>query len=587
MDLLQLELNKLQIIARYLLFFSNYFLIVSCAIVQPESVETIEEVRNIEVKTEQKVEHLPLTPEIVYYVLTAELAGQRGDITFATDLYSKVAEIVESPSIARRSAQIANYTRNNAYINKAISRWLEVEPENPNLYLLQLPSLIKQNDFDGVNDAINKALSLAPDNTRLILRQIADNLSEHLTPDKAIAILQQIDLYQQGNLDAYFIYAQLAAFYQQYQVALPIVNQILEQQEDREEARILKAKILQQLGKGKEALALLKRDATKNSASHDLLFSYAKLLGENHQTEQAREIFEQLHTALPKNEEILFALGLLALEQKQGDVAKKFFSKLLAMGDPGKQASYFMGLAEELENNDSAALIWFASVPAESARFQSAQKHYINLLANNNQLDKARLHLQLLRKEQPNRALQYYVLEGAFLKERNKKQAAFDLYTQALTEYPDHIELLYGRAMVAESLNRLAVFEDDLRHILVQDPNNPSVLNALGYTLTDRTHRHKEALVMIQKAVNISPQDPFYLDSLGWVYYRLENLQKAIQYLKQAVEIQNHVEFLAHLGEVLWVANKQSEAKRVWMQGLKKDKNNKLLNETLRRFGQQ
>ena len=112
-------------------------------------------------------------------------------------------------------------------------------------------------------------------------------------------------------------------------------------------------------------------------------------------------------------------------------------------------------------------------------------------------------------------------MKKKFLRERKKKQAAFDLYTQALVEFPNHIELLYGRAMVADSLNRLAIFEDDLRQVLVQDPNNASVLNALGYTLTDRTNRHQEALAMIQKAIDISPQDPFYLDSLGWVYYRL------------------------------------------------------------------
>jgi len=589
MDLLQLHLKKLQIVVRYSLFFSGSFLLTSCATVQPEPVKETEIVEQAQVEVTETVEgleSLPLTSEVVYYILMAELAGQRGEIAVATELYSKVAEIVESPSVAMRSTQIANYTRDRSHINKAIKRWLEVEPDNANVYLLQLPSLISNNDFDSVNSAINKALSLEPDNTRPILRQIADSLSELVTPDKALAVLQSIDLYQQDNVDALFIYAQLAAYYKQYEVALPIVNQVLEQQEDREEARILKAETLQRLGRGKEALSLLKHDAAKESASHDLLFSYAKLLGENHQAEQAHTLFEQLHMALPENEEILFALGLLALEQKQGDVAKTYFSKLIAKGDQGKQASYFMGLAEELEDNNSAALIWFASVPVDSSRFQAAQGRYINLLADNDQLDKARLHLKLLRKEHAKRALQYYLFEGSFLREREKKQAAFDLYTQALVEFPNHIELLYGRAMVADSLNRLAIFEDDLRQVLVQAPNNASVLNALGYTLTDRTNRHQEALVLILKAIELSPHDPFFLDSLGWVYYRLGDLDKAIQYLKQAVDLQSDAEFSAHLGEVLWVADKQSEAKRVWKQGLKEDQDNRLLNETLRRFGQ-
>jgi tetratricopeptide (TPR) repeat protein len=140
--------------------------------------------------------------------------------------------------------------------------------------------------------------------------------------------------------------------------------------------------------------------------------------------------------------------------------------------------------------------------------------------------------------------------------------------------------------MVAESLSQLAIFEQDLKKILELDPNNATVLNALGYTLTDRTDRHEEALALIQRAMAISPNDPFYIDSLGWVYYRLGELDRASKYLKQAVAIQPDPEFLAHLGEVLWQQGMYDEAKRVWQQGLKKASDDKLLNDTMRRFGQ-
>jgi len=140
--------------------------------------------------------------------------------------------------------------------------------------------------------------------------------------------------------------------------------------------------------------------------------------------------------------------------------------------------------------------------------------------------------------------------------------------------------------MTAESLHRLSVLEDDLRQILTLNPNNDVVLNALGYTLTDRTDRHQEALELIEKAISIKPDDPFYLDSLGWVYYRLGNLDAAVRYLKQAVEIQADVEFIAHLGEVLWQQGRQKEAKQVWQQGLQLTRDNDLLNETMQRFGE-
>jgi tetratricopeptide (TPR) repeat protein len=245
-----------------------------------------------------------------------------------------------------------------------------------------------------------------------------------------------------------------------------------------------------------------------------------------------------------------------------------------------------MGLSEELNEQIESALIWFASVPVDSSRYQSAQNRYIQLLAERGEMDKARNHLKLLRKENPENEVQYFFYEATFLREQGLDEAAFKLLSEALTKHPLETDLLYGRAMVAESLDRLSVLEQDLNLILKKDPNNSQALNALGYTLTDRTDRHQEALGLIKKALELKPDDPFYLDSLGWVHYRLGYLEIAEQYLRQAAKIQPDAEFLAHLGEVLWQLGKHSEAKEVWQKGIENNKNNALLLKTMRRFGQ-
>ncbi|NOQ94069.1 MAG: tetratricopeptide repeat protein [Methylophaga sp.] len=549
------------------------------ATVPPEEIEKVESVP-------ETVEPLPLTSELVYYILMAEVAGQRGEIGVAAELYNKAAQTADSVAVAGRSTQVANFTRDKTRINRALKRWIEVAPNDADVYIMQVPFQMMEGDFDAVVKSIDTALGLAPEKVSQFLAQVADNLSELARPVQGLAVLQELALYKQSNLDVLYVYARLAAFYKQYSDALPAVNAVLEQDAEREDALVLKAEILQRLGRGSDAMALLKEQAAQDEASEALLFAYAKLLGENSKTAEARTIFERLHSESPKNEEILFALGLLALEVKDGNQAKHYFNQLVTLGDGGKQASYFMGLSEELNKNVDAALIWFASVPADSSRFQSAQSRYVNLLADNGQLDKARLHLKLLRKEQPKQAVQYYIFEASFLRERQQNQAAFDLYSEALKSTPKNIELLYGRAMTAESLHRLNLLEDDLKQILDINPNNDVALNALGYTLTDRTDRHQEALVLIEKALSLKPDDPFYLDSLGWVYYRLGNLEAAVRYLKQAVELQDDVEFLAHLGEVLWQQGRHAKAKIIWQQGLKQTKENELLNDTMRRFGE-
>ena len=346
----------------------------------------------------------------------------------------------------------------------------------------------------------------------------------------------------------------------------------------------LKSEVLQRSGDPEKALQLIAKAAQKDDASDELRFSYAKLLGESGETAKAKAVFEQLNLDNPDNKEVLFALGLLALEEKDGQTAKSYFTELLRKGDPAQQASYFMGLAEEMNGNIDAALVWFASVPSESQRFDSAQGRYINLLAEQGNVDKARKHLQLMRQERPGQAREFYLFEAAFLQEQDMKKDAMQLYGEALQRYPDDFELLYSRAMLAESMGDLPQLEADLRQILDKDPDNTQALNALGYTLTDRTDRHQEALKLIERALVLKPGDPFYLDSLGWVYYRIGKLELAEEYLRQAIAVQPDVEFNAHLGEVLWQQGKKKEAREVWEKAKQQDADNKVLNETLNRL---
>lgn len=575
------------LIQRVMLLSVAVFL-VACA--APPTVQQIEQSTAEPQQKQQQivaeVEPLPLTSELIYYLVTAEIAGQRGQMATAVDLYYKASTVSESSSLASRSAEIALYYRDQQRIDRALKRWAEVDPDDAEVYITRAPFLMLQGDFNGVVKAVNTALTLAPENAQEYLMRVANHLIELANPDQGRLVLEQLYLYKNNDPEALLAFSRLASHSKHYDEALAAIEQVLKVQANRENALVLKAEILQNMGEGDTAIAVLKTASNQQNASDLVRFSYAKTLGQNGKIDQSRAEFEQLYAENAENEEVIFALGLLAMEEENGELAKSYFSKLVSLGDRGKQASYFIGLAEELNKNIEEALIWFASVPPDSQRFESAQTRYINLLADNGDLEKARLHLKLLRKEQPERAIQYYLFEAQFLMERGEKQAAFDMYSDAINEKPGNVDLLHGRAMVAEPMNRLDVLEQDLKEILAKDPNNHRALNALGYTLADRTNRYQEALILIQKAVDLSPNDPFYLDSLGWVYYRLDELEKAANYLQQAAVLLPDAEMLAHLGEVLWQQGKHAEAKKIWQQAIEKDATNKLLNETVRRFGQ-
>ncbi|MDP2266703.1 MAG: tetratricopeptide repeat protein, partial [Thiobacillus sp.] len=155
---------------------------------------------------------------------------------------------------------------------------------------------------------------------------------------------------------------------------------------------------------------------------------------------------------------------------------------------------------------------------------------------------------------------------------------------EGLKRYPDSANLLYDRAMAAEKLGKLDVLEADLRRAIVLRPDDAQAYNALGYTLADRTNRLPEALVLLDKALTLSPEDPYILDSVGWAQYRAGNLLRAQAYLEQAYKLRPDPEIAAHLGEVLWAKGQRDEAGKLWQAGLQSHPQNEVLLETLRRL---
>jgi tetratricopeptide (TPR) repeat protein len=163
-------------------------------------------------------------------------------------------------------------------------------------------------------------------------------------------------------------------------------------------------------------------------------------------------------------------------------------------------------------------------------------------------------------------------------------QEAYALYAEALESNPQDEDLLYAQALVAEQLDRVDVAEQYMRQILEQDPDNVRTLNALGYTLADRTERYAEARQLIEKAYAQKPDDPAIIDSMGWVQYRLGNLEEARRYLQQAYDMTGDGEIGAHLGEVMWMQGDQAGARRVWQESLKSAPDNPVIKEVINRF---
>jgi Flp pilus assembly protein TadD len=205
-------------------------------------------------------------------------------------------------------------------------------------------------------------------------------------------------------------------------------------------------------------------------------------------------------------------------------------------------------------------------------------------MAKQGKVDEARAFLQKVSTDNPDDRVQLTVAEAQLLRDANRNRDAYDILGQALKDDPEQPELLYDYALTAEKLERYDVLESNLRKLMEVRPDHAHAYNALGYSFAERNTRLPEARKLIEKALELAPDDYFIIDSMGWVLYRQGDLKGAADQLRNAYLGRPDAEIAAHLGEVLWVMGQRDEADRIWQESLKASPENETLQNTIKRL---
>jgi tetratricopeptide (TPR) repeat protein len=288
--------------------------------------------------------------------------------------------------------------------------------------------------------------------------------------------------------------------------------------------------------------------------------------------------------ANPGSSELAYAVGLLAFQLKDYEVAEESMRKLLGMKyrDPDG-VRYILGQIAEEKKDWPGAVKWYEEIKdgehALAARLRTA-----NALSHEGRLDDARSYLHKVAAENPDQQVQLTVAEAQILRDAKRYRDAFELLATALKDDPEQPELLYDYALTAEKVDRFDVLEGSLQRLIKVQPDHAHAYNALGYSLAERNQRLPEARKLIERALELSPDDSFIVDSMGWVQYREGDLKGAAQTLRRAYDGRPDAEIGAHLGEVLWQMGNRAEANRVWEESLKSAPDNESLRQTIQRF---
>jgi len=521
------------------------------------------------------------TEDTVFSLLTAELAGQRNRFDIALGNYVDQANKTQDPGVSERAFRIAEYVgADQASLDTSLV-WAKNAPKDLDAQRAAAIQLARNGRYDesmvymekvlqGQGDTHFDFLALSAadtdQDTRNGLLQSFDRLLAKYPDNNQLifgkALLLQQDGDNQGSLKL------LEDHPPQNGEIAPI---------------LLHARLLQLLDRGKEALPLLEKSIRQNPDDKRLRLTYARMLVEQNRMADAKVQFASLVQQYPEDDELRYSLALVCLEAKAWDEAASYLQELVDRGAHVDSAHLNLGRIAEEKGDPQGALAEYEQVGGGND-YLPAQLRQADILMASGRVAEARKRLAAAREAQPDYTIQLYLVEAETLANNDQQEAAWQLLAKALTLYPDDLNLLYTRAMLAEKRNDLTQMEADLRAIIKREPDNAMALNALGYTLSDRTTRYSEAKDLIERAHKINPDDPAVLDSLGWVNYRLGHLNEAETYLRKALDSFPDQEVAAHLGEVLWANGKQREARQVWAKYLKEQPESPTLRNTVLRL---
>lgn len=520
--------------------------------------------------------------EFVYKYLLGEIAGQRGEVTLASQLFLDLAKQTRDPRLAERAARAAAYANQPSVTLQAATLWAELDPNSLEAQQASSQLLVASGNLNQAKPHIQKLL--AKEETRangfLYLNSLLANQKDK---SEVLATITEFAAPYPKLPEAHFAMAQAALIADKPDVAKKAFETTTKLRPDWELNAQLQGQMLLKESSEK-AIEFYQNFLKQYPISNDIRMSYAKLLVNQKRFVEAKPEFVKLVESSNGSPEISAVVGLLSLESSDYLMADKYFQQSISSGFKNPdQLHIYLGRSAERQKMDAKALEWYDKIqPGE--HFLEGRLSAANVIARTKNVDAAIKMLDEVGDITPEQQITVIQTEANLLSQAKRNQDSFNLLEKAAKNWPDSIELSYDYAMAAERIGKVDVMETNLRKVIKLKPDFAAAYNALGYSFADRNIKLDEAKTLIETALKLSPNDHYMLDSLGWVHYRLGNLAQAAEYLRKAYVMQADPEIAAHLGEVLWKQGLQEEAKKIWASALKAFPENDILMATAKKF---
>lgn len=529
--------------------------------------------------------------EFVFKYLAAEIAGQRGELGLSTKLFFDLAKSSRDVRLAERAAKVAMYSKNPQAALETAKLWLELDATSTEAQQATTQLYVINGDLNSAKPLLQKLLE--KEETRASGFLYLNSLLSHQANKTAVLQLAQDLAAPYPQLaEAHFTIGQAAFQANNLHLALSETAQANQLRPHWELAAIQQADILYS-SSPEQAIIYYRNFLNDTADANDARLNLARILIKQSRFSEAKPELLKLSKLANSNPEILVVVGLLSVQSNDFIEAEKYFKQALNSDIKNKDAIYlYLGQIAEKNGNDTEAIEWYGSVQQPAATIPSQQTgpfidaklSMANVISRTQGADAAIKMLDELENLSDAQLAQVITAQANLLGQAKRFQESYELLGKAVSNMPNANDLIYDYAMAAERVQQFAVLETQLRKLIKIKPDFAQAYNALGYSFADRNVKLEEANKLIAKALELSPNDHYIMDSMGWVQYRLGNLDKAFEFLNKAYNLQNDTEIAAHLGEVLWKQGKQDEARKVWAEALKASPENDLLLKTIKKF---
>ncbi len=523
-----------------------------------------------------------LTPELLYDVLLAAVANQRQEPEVALDALVRAVYQSRDRRLNANAIELALHVGDYQQAIDLSRLLLSLDPGNFRA-TLALATAEMRNDM--VEDAATTLLDLVRAQEigrEPILQEVASFIARQEGPARDLLRARLEGAAEAGDPIVVFTAALLASRLEEPERFRELLEQALASEPDWETAAILKLTDISDRERDQlDAWATEWIDAHQDAERFRVL--YARLLIQDERLDEALAQFDAVLTAHPESRDAMFAAAVVNLDMDNDARAEELLRRYIRSSDNGDQARLYLAqlFIEQERYEDASPLLR----QIQSNQFYlDAQIALSGVIAHQSNVEAGLSYLRSIDTHGEDESVRLILEQDLLLRDFDQMDRSLELLTEALEERPEQPDLLYSRGLLAAQLNRLELIEKDMRLLIELQPENAHAYNALGYTLADQTDRYEEALDLISKALEFLPEDPYILDSMGWVQYRLGDIDQALDYLQQAWEIKKDAEIAAHLGEVLWMMGREDEAWSIWQEGREAGPENATLLKTIDRF---